>query len=116
MAAARLSGTTISGGGAFAGFGPTTLWVQGNAQLDGQLTIGTGFQLRAVTGPVTIGPAGLDLQNLSAPLLMGGNVALGGGLLATNGTVGGTGPAVAAQNGWLPITVAGTVSWFPFWR
>jgi hypothetical protein len=42
--------------------------------------------------------------------------ALGGGAAPTLGTIGGTGPAAAAQNSWLVVKVAGTLSYIPLWR
>lgn len=41
---------------------------------------------------------------------------LGGGAVPTFGTIGGTGPATAAQNSWLKIQINGTYSWIPIWR
>lgn len=43
-------------------------------------------------------------------------VALGGGSAPTFGTIGGSGPATAAQNAWFKCKIAGTVSFFPMWR
>lgn len=47
-------------------------------------------------------------------------VALGGGAAPTLGTIGGSGPATAAQNKWLEITIdeSGTLVtyWIPVWR
>lgn len=43
-------------------------------------------------------------------------VALGGGSAPTLGTIGGSGPAVAGQNAWLKVQIAGTDSYIPFWR
>ena len=43
-------------------------------------------------------------------------VALGGGAAPTVGTIGGSGPAAAAQHGWLKVKVAGTISFIPVWR
>ena len=43
------------------------------------------------------------------------SVALGGGAAPTLGTIGGTGPAAAAQNSWLKIAVAGAVRFIPLW-
>lgn len=42
--------------------------------------------------------------------------ALGGGAAPTFGTIGGAGPAVAAQNSWLRIAINGTASYIPIWR
>lgn len=44
-------------------------------------------------------------------------VALGGGAAPTVGTIGGSGPAVAAQRGWLRLIESdGTASFLPLWR
>lgn len=45
-----------------------------------------------------------------------GTNALGGGAGATLGTIGGAGPATAAQNAWLKIAVSGSVYWLPVWQ
>lgn len=42
-------------------------------------------------------------------------IALGGGASATLGTIGGSGPATAAQNQWLQIDIGGTSYWLPVW-
>jgi hypothetical protein len=42
--------------------------------------------------------------------------ALGGGAAPTLGTIGGTGPATAAQNSWLKVNINGTASFLPVWR
>lgn len=42
--------------------------------------------------------------------------ALGGGAAPTVGTIGGSGPATAAQNSWLKILINGTASFLPVWR
>ena len=41
--------------------------------------------------------------------------ALGGGVAPTLGTIGGTGPAAAAQSKWLKIKINGTDHWLPAW-
>lgn len=41
--------------------------------------------------------------------------ALGGGVAPTLGTIGGTGPATAAQNGWLIVFIGGTPYYIPIW-
>lgn len=43
------------------------------------------------------------------------NPALGGGALATLGTVGGAGPAAAGQNSWVQVTIGGVTGFIPFW-
>lgn len=42
--------------------------------------------------------------------------ALGGGSAPTLGTIGGSGPATAAQNSWLKVKINGTASFLPVWR
>lgn len=42
-------------------------------------------------------------------------IALGGGASATLGTIGGSGPTVAAQNEWVQIEVNGNTRWIPAW-
>lgn len=44
------------------------------------------------------------------------NRALGGGAAATLGTIGGSGPATAAQDSWMEYSVGGTTYWIPVWR
>lgn len=43
-------------------------------------------------------------------------VALGGGAAPTLGTIGGSGPATAAQNQWLEVTIDGIRNWVPCWQ
>lgn len=44
-------------------------------------------------------------------------IALGGGAAPTVGTIGGSGPTVAAQHGWVSCTVNGTTGYFiPVWK
>ena len=42
-------------------------------------------------------------------------IANGGGSAPTLGTIGGTGPATAAQSGWMKIQIAGTNYFIPVW-
>lgn len=42
--------------------------------------------------------------------------ALGGGAVPTLGTIGGSGPATAAQNAWEQVVLNGTTYWRPLWR
>lgn len=42
-------------------------------------------------------------------------IALGGGVAPTLGTIGGSGPAVAAQNQWLRVNINGTTMFIPVW-
>lgn len=63
------------------------------------------------TGTLQLGNASGDIQWKKA------NVALGGGAAPTVGTIGGSGPAVAAQRNWLRfIESDGTASFIPVWR
>jgi len=41
--------------------------------------------------------------------------ALGGGAAPTVGTIGGSGPAAAAQKGWIKVTLNGTTAYLPYW-
>lgn len=50
----------------------------------------------------------LAVTNVTAP-------ALGGGAVPTLGTIGGTGPAAAAQNQWLKVFVNGAARFIPLW-
>lgn len=43
-------------------------------------------------------------------------IALGGGAAPTVGTIGGSGPATAAQNSWLSVAIGGVTSFLPVWR
>jgi len=43
-------------------------------------------------------------------------VVLGGGAAATLGTIGGSGPATAAQNSWMKVKHLGTLGFIPVWR
>lgn len=63
------------------------------------------------TGNITLGQAGAVLVNFARTV-----VANGGGAAPTFGTIGGSGPATAGQNGWLAVQVAGTATWIPIWR
>lgn len=44
-----------------------------------------------------------------------GNPALGGGAAPTLGTIGGSGPATAAQNSWIKIYIGTTAAYIPVW-
>jgi hypothetical protein len=59
-------------------------------------------------GLVPKGTGVVDLANAT--------VALGGGAAPTLGTIGGTGPAAAAQNCWVKINAAGVATYLPGWR
>jgi hypothetical protein len=95
-------------------------------QITGVATAVNGFQLlNAVTlsGPtlkaigsdtdisINLTPKGAGVVNLNYA-----TVALGGGAAPTVGTIGGSGPATAAQNSWLKLQIAGTTSYVPVWR
>jgi hypothetical protein len=63
---------------------------------------------------VVLGDVSADNLDLkwSPPL-----VALGGGAAPTFGTIGGTGPATAAQHKWLRVMdSAGAACWIPVWK
>lgn len=65
----------------------------------------------AGTGLLRLLSAGADIQ-WGKPL-----VALGGGLAPTLGTIGGTGPATAAQNSWMrAVDSTGAAFWVPVWK
>lgn len=51
-----------------------------------------------------------------ANTLTNGNPALGGGAAATLGTIGGSGPAAAAQASWIKIYIGTTAHWIPVWQ
>lgn len=78
----------------------------------------------ATTVPVDIAAIGTD-GNINLRLTPKGTgvvdlnyavVALGGGAAPTVGTIGGAGPAAAAQNSWLKFNVQGTATFVPAWR
>lgn len=77
-----------------------------DAKGTGTVTIGGAVG----AGDVTIGNGVNDINHAKAA------VALGGGAAPVVGTIGGAGPAVAAQNSWLRVKVAGVVSFIPIWR
>lgn len=60
---------------------------------------------------VQIAPGGADIQ-------WGGTlIALGGGAAPTVGTIGGSGPATAAQNAWMRVVDStGAAFWVPIWK
>lgn len=60
---------------------------------------------------LTLGTVGSGLINIGYA-----TTALGGGAAPTLGTIGGSGPATAAQNSWLAIKINGTTSFLPVWR
>lgn len=56
-------------------------------------------------------PKGAGVVDLHYPA-----IALGGGATPTLGTIGGSGPATAAQNCWVAIQTNGTTTFLPGWR
>lgn len=96
--------------------------------------IGANFKVAQSTGGVTLGGISTLLTSGSdnsltlsqaGPLKIGSNdiqhmkalVALGGGAAPTVGTIGGSGPASAAQNSWMRfLDSAGNACWIPVWK
>lgn len=67
--------------------------------------------VESLTGRTLISGSGNDIQ-WGNPL-----VALGGGAAPTLGTIGGSGPATAAQNTWLRVVDStGAAAWLPIWK
>ena len=62
-----------------------------------------------------IGADTLILDN-DGSLRVAGAVVLGGGAAATLGTIGGSGPTLAAQTEWLEIEVNGAARWVAVWE
>lgn len=60
---------------------------------------------------IRLQPKGVGVVDLNYAV-----VALGGGAAPTVGTIGGSGPAAAAQNSWLKVKIAGVSSYLPVWR
>jgi hypothetical protein len=78
--------------------------------------IATAMPIMSATGTdtdidITLTPKGAGVVNLSNAV-----VAVGGGAAPTFGTIGGSGPATAAQNSWIKVKIAGTVTYIPCWR
>lgn len=80
------------------------------------------------TGPITMGtiaaePFEISTNNLVRArwastgilVLLAGAAALGGGVAATLGTIGGAGPTVAGQNEWQRLDTANGTRWVPVW-
>jgi len=127
------TGSTNDTIAAFQGSGATNLAVKwGNTS--GSHQIGSvGSTNNYITGTVA-GDAFWRLNTASMHLLIGpgsgaalvvgqdgivginNGVAMGGGAAPTFGTIGGSGPATAAQNSWLKLNIAGTASYIPIWR
>jgi hypothetical protein len=78
--------------------------------VDGSANIGLTIASKG-TGTLKLDPATGDIQWGKAL------VALGGGAAATLGTIGGSGPATAAQNTWMRVLdSAGAAFWVPAWK
>jgi len=119
------------------------LWVaSGNTRLDGIVATGaviTGAAAGDVVLPIANGYRsivaagnnsfvlikGVDVGSDAVHLAPAGNeivwgralVALGGGAAPTFGTIGGSGPATAAQNKWMQVKdSAGATFWVPIWK
>ena len=106
------TGVKIKGAAATAGVAISVISSGANEALaidargTGTVTIGG-----TSTGNVVLGGGGGDIQWNKAL------VALGGGAAATLGTIGGTGPATAAQNSWMRVLdSAGAPGWSPVWK
>jgi hypothetical protein len=73
----------------------------------------------SATDVVEVGDAALNLSLLAAAGSVDfryATTALGGGAAPTLGTIGGAGPAAAAQNSWLKVLINGTASYLAVWR
>lgn len=92
------SGFSKTGGGTIPGaYG---LWIDGP-------TIGTAnYAIYVPTG----------ISRFDGLVDINQSIALGGGAAPTLGTIGGTGPATAAQNSWLKINIGTVASYIPVWR
>lgn len=105
-----------------------------NLFLKSQATIGTGLLVSggiAMDG-ATLSAARINMPNTWGLQVAGGDVmtfitgglinfalapiALGGGAAPTFGTIGGSGPATAAQNSWMKIRIGGIDTFIPVWR
>jgi hypothetical protein len=90
------------------------IWINGDGANGAQITFGAGQDVSIyydgtdfVIDPDLVGTGVVNL-NYAA-------IALGGGATATLGTIGGSGPATAAQNEWLKVKVNGNVRYIPLW-
>jgi hypothetical protein len=93
------------------GFSPTLVAQANNDQLVG-LQIAPTFSDNTKTSVTHIA-----LSTTGALSFAGLNTqGAGGGAAPTFATIGGSGPAAAAQWGWIPITINGTVTWLMGWR
>lgn len=73
-------------------------------------------RISSVNSDVVLGNGTISLTGTSLVDFAGPPVGLGGGAAPTFGTIGGAGPATAAQNSWLKIKIAGVDTWIPVWR
>lgn len=74
---------------------------------------GAGIFAQGVAAAVDIWliPKGTGVVNFGNSV-----VANGGGAAPTFGTIGGSGPATAAQNSWMKVKIGGTATYIPVWR
>lgn len=86
----------------------------GNGQVNANDTV--GIELRYSGKILTVDGTAVHIASGTDFDLTSAMVAMGGGAAPTVGTIGGTGPATAAQNGWVRILVAGVATWIPAWR
>jgi hypothetical protein len=96
----QISAQTIAFAGASTLTDGATLYVSGAPIAGANATITNAYALWSDAGRIRLDGIG---------------IALGGGAAPTLGTIGGSGPATAAQNQWLEITVDGTRYWVPAW-
>lgn len=97
-------GLTVTSGGITVSTGGGTI----------QPGLGVGTAGNPATG-ILIG--GATPAGVGSTLALGitNAAAAGGGATATFGSAGGSGPAAAAQNGWLKIAIGTQVAFIPFW-
>lgn len=78
---------------------------------------GTATGTYTLAGTPTITAPAISAVVLSGDINVPNLVALGGGAAPTVGTIGGSGPATAGQNGWLQFKDAGgNKFWVPAWK
>lgn len=68
-----------------------------------------------ITGPPVGATNNFALWVDAGPVRWDDPIALGGGAAPTLGTIGGSGPAAAAQNQWLRVNISGTDMFIPVW-
>jgi len=97
----------------------------GGGSVEGDIVVRNGrtFRSHDVAGVTAVGLIRLNSANqvVLSPDGMGiywgiGMTALGGGAIATMGPIGGVGPAVSAQSGWLKGTDVTGTFYIPIWR